>query len=32
LYNLDLIMEGRLDDVIEPLKIAAGEQALKEAK
>lgn len=32
LYNLDLIMEGRLEDVIEPLKIAAGEQALKEAK
>lgn len=32
LYNLDLIMEGRLDDVIEPLKIAAGEQALREAR
>lgn len=31
LYNLDLIMEGKLENVIEPLKIAAGEQALKEA-
>ena len=28
---LDLIMEGQLQDVIEALKVAAGEQALKEA-
>lgn len=32
LYNLDLIMEGRLNTVIEPLKIAAGENALRNAQ
>lgn len=32
LYNLDLILEGKLDMVIEPLKIAAGEAALQEAQ
>ena len=32
LYKLDLIMEGQLDEVVEALKIAAGEQALKEAQ
>ena len=32
LYKLDLIMEGQLQDVIESLKVAAGEAALKEAK
>lgn len=32
LYNLDLVMEGNLGQVIEALKIAAGEQALQEAK
>ena len=32
LYKLDLIMEGQLQDVIEALKVAAGEEALKEAK
>lgn len=31
LYKLDLIMEGQLQDVIEALKVSAGEQALKEA-
>ncbi len=31
LYKLDLIMEGQLDEVVEALKIAAGEAALKEA-
>ncbi len=31
LYKLDQIMEGDLNQVIEPLKIAAGEAALKEA-
>ncbi|MBQ3830862.1 MAG: PCRF domain-containing protein, partial [Spirochaetales bacterium] len=31
LYKLDLIMEGQLQDVIEALKVAAGEQALREA-
>ena len=31
LYQLDLIMEGQMQDVIEALKVAAGEQALKEA-
>ena len=31
LYKLDLIMEGQLQDVIEALKVAAGEQAIKEA-
>jgi peptide chain release factor 1 len=31
LYKLDLIMAGQLDEVIEALKIAAGEAALKEA-
>lgn len=32
LYNLDLVMEGKLDEVIENLKIAAGEQALRDAQ
>ncbi len=32
LYNLDIIMEGKLNMVIEPLKIAAGEAALKEVQ
>ena len=32
LYNLDLIMEGKLNMVIEPLKIAAGEAALRDAQ
>ena len=32
LYNLDLVMEGNLGQVIEALKIAAGAQALQEAK
>jgi peptide chain release factor 1 len=32
LYKLDLIMEGHLDEVVEALKIAAGEEALKEAQ
>ena len=32
LYNLDIIMEGKLNMVIEPLKIAAGEAALKDAQ
>lgn len=32
LYKLDLVMEGHLEDVIEALKIAAGEEALKEAQ
>ncbi len=31
LYKLDAVMNGDLDDIIEPLKIAAGEEALKEA-
>lgn len=31
LYKLDLIMEGDLGEVIDALKIAAGEEALKEA-
>jgi peptide chain release factor 1 len=31
LYKLELIMAGDLDEVIEALKIAAGEAALKEA-
>lgn len=31
LYSLDLVMEGKLEEVIEALKIAAGEAALKEA-
>ncbi|MFA6844103.1 MAG: peptide chain release factor 1 [Sphaerochaetaceae bacterium] len=31
LYKLDLILAGDLDQVIVPLKIAAGEAALKEA-
>ena len=30
LYKLDSVMNGDLDDIIEPLKIAAGEEALKE--
>jgi peptide chain release factor 1 len=30
LYKLELIMEGQLDEVVEGLKIAAGEAALKE--
>ena len=29
LYHLDQIINGELDEVIEPLKIAAGEEALK---
>lgn len=32
LYKLDLIMEGHLDEVVEALKIAAGEEALKDAQ
>jgi len=32
LYKLDLVMEGHLEDVVEALKIAAGEEALKEAQ
>lgn len=32
LYKLDLIMEGLLDEVVEALKIAAGEEALKDAQ
>ena len=32
LYNLDLVMEGRLTEIIEGLKIAAGEAALREAQ
>jgi peptide chain release factor 1 len=32
LYKLDLIMEGQLDEVVEALKLAAGEQALKDAQ
>ncbi len=31
LYKLDAILNGDLEDLIEPLKIAAGEAALKEA-
>ncbi len=31
LYKLDLVMEGELDEVIDALKIAAGEKALQEA-
>ena len=31
LYKLDQVMQGNLDEVIEALKIAAGEAALKEA-
>ncbi|MFA6934536.1 MAG: peptide chain release factor 1 [Sphaerochaetaceae bacterium] len=31
LYKLDLIMEGQLEEVIEALKIAAGEAALRDA-
>lgn len=30
LYKLDIIMSGSLEQVIEPLKVAAGEEALKE--
>lgn len=32
LYKLDLVMEGQLQEVVEALKIAAGEAALKEAQ
>lgn len=32
LYNLDLVMEGRLQEVIEALKIKAGEDALRDAQ
>lgn len=32
LYKLDLVMEGHLEDVVEALKIAAGEEALKDAQ
>ncbi len=31
LYKLDLVMEGELDEVIDALKLAAGEKALQEA-
>ncbi|MDD3058105.1 MAG: peptide chain release factor 1, partial [Sphaerochaeta sp.] len=31
LYKLELIMAGALDEVVEALKIAAGEAALKES-
>ncbi len=31
LYKLDLVMEGELDELIDALKLAAGEEALKEA-
>ena len=31
LYKLDSIMEGDLDELIDALKLAAGEEALKEA-
>ncbi len=31
LYKLDLVMEGELDEIIDALKLAAGEEALKEA-
>ncbi|MDX9808890.1 MAG: peptide chain release factor 1, partial [Sphaerochaetaceae bacterium] len=30
LYKLDLILVGQLEEIIEALKIAAGEEALKE--
>lgn len=30
LYKLEIIMSGSLEEVIEPLKVAAGEDALKE--
>ena len=30
LYKLELIMAGQLDEVVEALKIAAGEAALKD--
>ncbi|MCK9190493.1 MAG: peptide chain release factor 1 [Sphaerochaetaceae bacterium] len=30
LYKLEIIMSGSLEEVIEPLKVAAGEEALKE--
>ena len=32
LYNLDLVMEGKLEPVIEALKVAAGEAALRDAQ
>lgn len=32
LYNLDLVMEGKLEQVIEALKIAAGEKALRDSQ
>ena len=31
LYHLEQIMNGELDEIIEPLKLAAGEEALKSA-
>ncbi len=31
LYKLDLVMEGELDEIIDALKLKAGEEALKEA-
>lgn len=31
LYKLDLVMEGELDELIDALKLEAGEEALKEA-
>lgn len=30
LYKLELVLAGELDEVVEALKIAAGEEALKE--
>ncbi len=32
LYNLDLVMEGKLEEIIDALKVAAGEEALKNAQ
>jgi peptide chain release factor 1 len=31
LYKLEIIMGGELEEVVEALKIAAGEQAMKDA-
>lgn len=31
LYKLEIILNGQMDELIEPLKVAAGEEALKEA-
>jgi peptide chain release factor 1 len=30
LYKLDLVMAGQLEEVVDALKMAAGEEALKE--